>query len=317
MGTLQQVAWYITAPFILIISLLMQQSCIKDDLSHCLPTEVVLYIKVIDVVTGRDMTETGEVEQASLYLFDRNHVLLNRYYLSAEQIARREPLVLKEYDPERMFLSAWGNIGEQVKFTEVSKGGKAEELTLSLLADPYESGYSLFPNDFFFGRKEWNGNYGKTSIEEVVLTQKNAKLYVTVRGLKDTHADHYYFQIVNKYNGYNYQGIPTANLSYLKEKGVFNSHHEYVSPGPDLLIHSADQYHAVEDNSVWIYLYKNEEGIPEELVKTNRDTTGNYITLISGKTTNVLIDLTNGNTGELTVQIQVTPWDEIYQWERW
>ncbi len=314
MGKLQPVARSFAAGLLLLLTMQMTQSCIKEDLSGCENEELLLYVKVVDVVTGVDITGTGEMQSAGLYVFNRNKDHIRTYTLSALQIAQREPVIIHDYDPAGMWISAWGNIGDEVLCSEMGEGVTADDLTVSLKPDPLHPGYDLAPNDFFFARKEVQGNNNLQDREEIVFTQKNAKLQVTVRGLKDTNAANYYFEIINKFHGYDYRGLPISQITHRQEKGIFNSREELVSPVPWLFIHSANQNQATEEQSVWVHVYKEGSG---EIIQTNRDTHGNYITLLSGKTTNVLIDLTGGDQGQFIVQVVISPWDEIHQWEHW
>ena len=45
------------------------------------------------------------------------------------------------------------------------------------------------------------------------------------------------------------------------------------------------------------------------------DDDGRPISLPTGPTVNLLIDLNEG--GGLSVYTEITPWDEIYQWDIW
>ncbi|MCC8174039.1 MAG: FimB/Mfa2 family fimbrial subunit [Odoribacter sp.] len=222
MGKLGKTARYVTLFITLIYSLINIQSCsIKEDFSKCTNEEedFLLYIKVIDIVTGKDITESGEIENAYLYLFDYNQNFVKTYEISAEQIARREPLIFKHEELDRAMISAWGNLGEEITISNPQTGDLSKKAAVSLLQNPEETKYDLSPNDFFFGVKTINDHSHTTHIEEVVITQKNAKLHITVRGLNDKNTDNYHFHIAQKHNGYDFNGNPyEKNVQYKRKR---------------------------------------------------------------------------------------------------
>ncbi|MCD8044714.1 MAG: FimB/Mfa2 family fimbrial subunit [Tannerellaceae bacterium] len=311
MGKLLQTATY----FVLILTTLTSiQSCIKEDFSDCIVNEdFMLYVKVTDILNGQDITESGVLENACLYIFDQNEYLLKIICLSASQIAGREPVVLNKNEAETIFISAWGNLSDNISINGTEESGRLQDFVLSLLPDKENLNYDSSPGDLFFGTKKIVLKGNSNHSDEIILTQKNAKLHITVRGLENPE-DNYYFKIVNPHNGYNFAGFPTSKTSQLKDSGVFNSNSDYVSGQPHLLIHSVPGIPGDDDN-IWVYIYREQAGQDIEIAYTNKDNSGNYIQLISGQTTNVLIELKTN--GLLNVFIKTTPWDKIYQWEEY
>ena len=53
----------------------------------------------------------------------------------------------------------------------------------------------------------------------------------------------------------------------------------------------------------------------DRLIASVTDDDGRPISLPAGRTVNLLIDLNEG--GGLSVYTEITPWDEIYQWDIW
>ncbi|MCD7931466.1 MAG: FimB/Mfa2 family fimbrial subunit [Tannerellaceae bacterium] len=314
MGKLQQPGTHIVLILAILAGMLGIQSCIREDFSNCFVDEdFLLYVKVVDILNGQDITESGALENACLYIFDQNELLLKIVYISASQIAAREPVVLHKKEAESMFISAWGNLTDKVSISGENGSGKLKDFTLSLLPDKENKNYDSAPGNLFFGTKQIVSQGNANSSDEIILTQKNAKLHITIRGLENPE-DNYYFKIVNSHNGYNFTGFPTSKTSQLKGSGVFNSNSDYVSGQPHLLIHSVPGMQGDDDN-IWVYIYREQTGQNIEIAYTNKDNSGNYIQLISGQTTNVLIELkTNGH---LNVFIKTTPWDKIYQWEEY
>ncbi len=310
MGRLKQGVRYFLSFIPIICSVWILQSCIKDNLTHCVNEPLQLVVKVVDVVTGNDITETGELEEASLYLYDQHGYCIKVYTLTASQIKERQPVFITEPDREGMIVSAWGNLGNELDISDIEEGEPGDYFKITLSRDPENEAFNRGLNDFFFSAHHMDEQQASERIQEVVLTQKNAKLHITVRGIQDIAEEDLWFKLTNRYNGYGYKGVPLRTSSSRKEKGGFNSNNEYVSKDSYLLIHSANQKQASADNSLTIALYNREE----EMVVTNRDTGGNYITLVSGKTTNVLIDISKGI---FEVYMIVTPWNEIHQWETW
>ncbi|MCC8089028.1 MAG: FimB/Mfa2 family fimbrial subunit [Rikenellaceae bacterium] len=310
-GQLMQIARYLLlrlASLAVLFTMFPSQGCIKEDMTDCVTEEWLLYVKVVDIATGSDITASGEVDNIVINIFDSENWFVASYSMSALQIREREPVRIKNSGKSRLIVSAWGALDDNVAVSETGEGSILRESTVTLLPNPVAEEYDRFPGDYFFGLKEIISGNELSRTEEIVITQKNAKLNVTVRGLDHSTPEYYYFKISHNYSGYDFSGTPLVHSSYLKTQGEFNDSGEYITREPCILIHSDYDGLPSDENSAWVGLFDGER----EIAGTNKDSNGNYISLLSGLTTNVLLDLDED--GRISVYIKITPWDEIYLW---
>ncbi len=308
----------------LLIGLLLQFLCscnIAEDRDDCPPDKRLIYIRIIDILTGTDITEsTDEIESLSLYLFDRNREFLNSYEITPEQIYEHIPVDVTDMDIVGGYATVWANISELDKISEPVDGDILDTLQVLLIKNSKESGYYMCPGDLFFGYAQLNFTENSTCCENakqstVDVKRKNGQLYITVRGLRNiTNASDYYFRINTWASGYDFAGNPIMNLSRnIMETGIMNTSNDFISPEPYFMIHSPLTDLRASGNAISVSLYEAAAGT--ELISASADVNGNAIRFESGITTNILMEILE--TGDLQVQIELTDWDEIFQWESW
>ncbi|MCD8073332.1 MAG: FimB/Mfa2 family fimbrial subunit [Alistipes sp.] len=286
-------------------------SCIRDDGDNCpVADDFLLYVKIEDVESGRDITGDVEVEEVVLTLFDPAGRFVATYILDGEDISRRRPVVLRDFDVEGMQVSAWGDVGGEVLQNDPQGHNIGHDfVTLAVDSD----GFSGSPDDFFFGFLSVSSQVRSAGSQEVVLTQKNSKLHLTVRGLEDRDDQRYYFAIESPADGYGFTGIPNGRPCLVRHTGKFTGN-DLVSPEPCLMIHSSPADDAAARAGVVVNLYYKGDQGDRLLARVDWDIEGNTIELPSGRTTNVLIELTGGS---LDVRVEVTGWRQVYQWPVW
>ena len=102
-------------------------------------------------------------------------------------------------------------------------------------------------------------------------------------------------------------GAVPVQLYYLHKAGL------PLGPGAGL-IHTDPAVSPA--GGVTVNLYEKALGrSADRLIASVTDDDGRPISLPTGRTVNLLIDLNEG--GGLSVYTEITPWDEIYQWDIW
>ena len=247
---------------VLLLLILGQTSCIREGLQEC-EEEYFVTIKVVDALTGEDITASGEVSHADLFVFDAD---------------------------------------EQYRYT--------------VRADSAEEGENYYQtlHDLFFGIAQI-GKSLKSPIrnEEIIIARKNARMYLTVRGLPAFHrAIDYYFTIHLNNNGYNFKGTPVPNAIEIKQNGITLANNDFVSPSSFNLIHTDSN----REDYATVNLYRRSDAEYGEdilIASINSDLNGNPIVLPAGLTTNLLIDLRQ----EISVHVKTSPWEKREQWVEW
>lgn len=284
----------------------MLTGCLKDDLLAC-PEDYELHLKVVDLVSGADLTTSGEVEHVYLYIFDMDGRFIEYAPLSANDIRQRIPVTIKRSKSENIRIYAWGNLKDSQDVTEPVPGNLSESMQIVLKTN--DEGYALCPDNLFFGEKVVSfSRQSRIQRAEIPVYHKNACMMITVRGLEEiSDASQYYFKVDKKYNGYDFTGKPLESPVSIKQAGkINNTNDDFVTADAFNLIHHMDG-----DEGVTISLYNQTTG--KAVFTIDRTADGESIVPRSGRMTNVLIDLRS----QATVHIETTAWDEVYHWEIW
>jgi hypothetical protein len=314
--------------------------CIKEDMSNCPPPEPpppvvreeVLRVRAVDLVSGADISESGTVVNASLYVFDQNENFITHMNVQGAQLGDELEIPISlstRAAGDVLHLSAWGNIGNNIEIEgTVDYTDNLNSVFLDLATSTIDGDYAAQPGNLFFGFKTITLGQEDTRadndkiVHTVDITQKAARLHIVVRGLPaEADADDYYFTLGRVSDGFDFRGNPVNDDNRrIKATAVFNDAHELVSPQPYYLLPSIDPDNAdattAETIRLWMVGDDPDGNDDVDLTgRVNTDSQGNYIGLTAGETTNVLIVFTP--TGDIEVRIRVTPWNEVYQWSEW
>jgi hypothetical protein len=321
--------------------------CVKEDLSNCPPTpddiEEVLVVRAIDFVSGADITHSGTVTGASLFVFDQNERFITQVDVPADQLGNELEIPIsvltRATAGDAIHISAWGNLEDNVDLTDqldpnnddvIDAGVTGVTLDHTLIdLEPDEdksSAYMDCPGNTFFGFKSIVLGQSDTRatqkiIHRVEVKQKSSRLHITVRGLPATaRSNDYYFTLRRQNDGYTFEGTPVSDDSRaIWEVGEFNAIHDFVSPQPYYLVPSVDPENVTASSASAIRLFQvasQPGGTDTDLTgPVTQDIAGEYIALFPGQTTNVYIEFSPSK--EIEVRMVVTPWDEVYQWSKW
>lgn len=296
-----------------LLIILLQISCIREGLQEC-EDEYSITIKVVDAVTGKDITASGEVSHAKLFIFNEHEQFLYTISMDSLQIRQKIPVSIKLEKNSHNWISVWGNLGGNQQVTEITSSNTLDNSTVSIISENNENIHKGM-DDLFFGiLSVMKDPYNGTENREIVISRKNARIYITVRGLPSFYnAENYYFVIRLNNSGYDFRGTPVPHVIEIKQSGITLENNDFVSPPVFNLIHTNDKM----EDYVMVYLYRKETGSRSGadilIASVNSDLNGNPIVLPSGQTTNLLIDLRQA----VSVYVKTSPWDKIEQWVEW
>lgn len=297
---------------VLLLLILGQTSCIREGLQEC-KEEYFVTIKVVDALTGEDITDSGEVSHADLFVFDADEQYRYTVRADSNQIRQRIPIPIMLENIDHYWLSVWGNLDGNQYITKLEPSNTLDNSTVSASVKENEN-QSQTLDDLFFGFAQI-GKSPKSPIrnEEIIISRKNARMYLTVRGLPILHkAVDYYFTIHLNNNGYNFKGTPIPNAIVIKQNGITLANNDFVSPSSFNLIHTDSS----REDYATINLYRRSDAEYGEdilIASINSDLNGNPIVLPAGRTTNLLIDLRQ----EISVHVKTSPWEKTEQWVEW
>ena len=312
---IQQTVKLIFMAFLLFINC----SCVKEEMSVCAgdeeQEETFLYLKVVDSSSGEDITNSGEVDIVDLFIFKPDGCFFEHITVSADSIMNGIPILIKGRSTKDLWVSAWGNLKGNQIVSAVTGDCKMSEMLITL--NSCNEGYALSPDDLFFGIKQLsNATVTKASYQEhITISQKVARMNIIVKGLPlDISESDYFFTICDGSNGYSIEGEPINSYVEMRQFGKFHKETDNFITDAFNLVHAASGDHCMTIN-----LHYNATNVTTKaqsiIVSATKDSDGNLIAPKAGKTTNILIDLTQGE--EAIISMEITPWDEIYQWVVW
>lgn len=293
-----------------LLQLFLLSACIRENRSDCLPEaeERFIVLKVMDAVSGQNLTETGEVGSAEVYLFTPEGKYVGQVSLDSDRIMHHIPVLLPGDRFERYYVSVWANAEDGQQMSEMDGESSSDVRAVSLIKG--EDDYHQTPDDLFFGYAQL-ALTGEKSPEEITIVRKNAKMHITVRGLNgNIPGEYYYFTIQTPNDGYDFQGNLMSGASMVYKTGKFDIYGNFSTQETFNMIHTASS------DEVTVSLYEKPIGRATDklVVSVTNDNDGMPISLPVGRTVNLLIDM---GEEDIVVRTEVTPWNEIYQWEIW
>lgn len=264
--------------------------CIREDISVC-PIYETFHLRAVDS-GGEDITESGRIDKADLFIFDQNGNFVRKIELTAQEVANRVPLQISTNES----VVAWGNIGNSEKISDITTQAAS---TVTLVMDG--EGYAAEPGDLFYGEKQLT----RSTAKEIIISPKVARVHVTVRGLAaGSDNEDYKFEIQQHNNGYTFAGIPTRMAIQSLAEGIFDQTNNFVTPVPINVIHTKPG----TGDGIAVKLLDREGNT---IVTADKDENGNSISPLEGQMANILIDMSGAT---ITVRVEITDWGHIFQW---
>lgn len=296
------------------VLLLLLTGCIRENRDNCPPETAVrsVVLKVMDTVTGRDITENGEAGGAELYLFAPTGEYAGHVSVTSDEIMHRIPVMLPERNLAGCRISAWTNVGAGQQFHIPDDGSRLENRAVSLFME--DDTYHGVPDNLFFGQLQL-ASAGTGMPEEVTVVRKNARMHITVRGLDDgVPEERYYFTVQAPNDGYDFNGKPMAGTA-VRRAGTFGPNGDFATVGTFNMIHTDTPDDAETGVGVSLYERMTVRSADRLVAAVTTDDDGMPISLPAGQTVNLLIDV--GQEAGISVRMEITPWNEVYQWEIW
>lgn len=280
----------------LIVSLLY--GCIREDLSDCSrPFQIT--IKALDADLN-DITETGEVKQVALFVFDESGQVVEIFELSAEQVKDRQPIDIRLLSPGHKVLSfvAWANLDEKIDFSSPLTVKQKQDLFVRMKSqqDMAES-----PGDLFYGKLDVPVEYG--GVEQgksytLPIMRKIASVIIIARNVQRGDEAILSFVLRESPDTYNADGELSGRLLSYKPTFTFE-------PAGYMICPIFNTFPAAGGKPYVVDMYRN-----GQLVQTfTRGADGKEFTPVLGRLLNIIIDVKS----EQAVKVVVTPWGVVYQ----
>ena len=285
-----------TAWIVSMIALLT--GCIAEDLEDC-PQPFELTVRAVDI-SNKDITSDGDVENVILFTFDESGKRLDKILLNAEEIQSRKPIHIEHYGPKSLTFVAWGNVAP-ADIARLESVQRIEDVQMPLQRI---DGFGQYPTDLFSGRLDRQQVYGKLELGEpatIDICRRTCQVNVTVLQAFDP-TDYAAARILFGKSLDNYAIADTygGNPTTYRLTGSLDS-----STG-DYHIVPFRVYPPIESKPFQLDFYVGDNCL-ESFTKDSR---GTLLLPEIGKMLNVLIDM---RSGDISVQVVVTPWNVVHQ----
>lgn len=152
--------------------------CIREDNTDC-PRPFRLFVKAIDIDLN-DITESGEVKQVFLFVYNEKGELIQSVELDANHVKSRKPINIELPYPgfEKLYFVAWGNVNDEVDFDKNDLDVKLKDKGEGIAGSPSDLFYGTLDVAVEYGGLEYAGD------QTVVISRKTSKVVITANGLK-------------------------------------------------------------------------------------------------------------------------------------
>ena len=277
--------------------LLLPAACVREDVDGCL--QYALDMRVVDG-EGNDLTGSGILEKAEVYLFNRNG------FVRMVPTGISSGFLFWEDRSEKLTLVAWGNVKEDTLLTtHIAVGTSLEDARLMLRQ--HAGGTHLPVTDLFYCRKELNEAATQTrGIQEdrLTLVMERMAAGVSVRTLG--FAEQYpgggspcHIIVRGSGTGLDFTGKAVGDeagyrpVSFIDAAGDIHTQPFHVFP-------------TYGEQHVEIDIYRKEE----KLCTVTKDCNFEPICTPAGKQTDITLDF---RYTRVKVMVEILPWGEVSQ----
>lgn len=294
--------------FLLAMSLLLSgllSSCLKEDLSDC-PRPFQVTIKALDA-DNADITESGAVQQAILFVFDENEKIFKTFTVSGDEVKQRKPMDIHMEFPGHKSLKfiAWANLDDKVDYEQITTVKQLTDLYVKLKSQSVTLATSTVaqsPGDLFFGTLDVPVEFGGTEPGKshvVEISRKTASVIITARNLPSgDNASSYSFVLRESPDAYNHTGELTGNAVNYKPALSLNDKGYLVTP-------IFNTFPTAGGKSYVLEVYKN----GQLLYTFTKGSDGKEFIPVVGKLLNIIIDFRV----DISIKVVITPWGVVYQ----
>ena len=299
--------------FLLVAAMLLiglLTGCLKDDLSKC-PSPFQVTIKALDA-DRNDITESGDVQQVILFVFDQDDHIYQTFTLTGEEVKQRKLSDIgMSFPPSKKFrLIALGNLDDKVDYSEIGNVNDLEDLYIRLKPTGRTRAINTHhdvesPGDLFGGELMVDTHYGGVDGRQTHVVEMNrltVGITITAIDLKEWNGNKegdYSFIVSETYDMIsNHWSLMGETVSYAPQ-AIFVENGNLFAP-----IFYA--FPTIEGKGFIIEILYNGEVI----FTAERDLNGKEFGCEKGCTLNVIIDFR----ANLHIISEITPWNVVFQY---
>lgn len=269
--------------------------CIREDNTDC-PRPFRLFVKAIDIDLN-DITESGEVKQVFLFVYNEKGELIQSVELDANHIKSRKPINIELPYPgfEKLHFVAWGNVNDEVNFNKSD---------LNVTLKDKGAGIASSPSDLFYGTLDVTVEYGGIEYagdQTVVISRKTSQVVITANGLKAWNGNKegtYTYRLSESHNTIDVDGNLTGPMVGYNPNAAMDSNGNLGASPFRTFPTTGGKTYTLE------ILFNG-----EVIYTATQGTDGVKFVPETGKLLNIYLDFR----AEVGVYVMITPWDVVHQ----
>lgn len=284
---------FILAALLLLSGLL--SGCIREDNTDC-PRPFRLFVKAVDIDL-QDITESGEVKQVFLFVYNEKGELIQSIELDADFIKNRKavPIELPYPGFEALHFVAWGNVNDDVNF---------DKSDLDVTLKDIGAGIAGSPSDLFYGTLNVPVEYGGIEAagdQTVVIHRKTSQVVITANGLKKWNGNkdgEYTYRLTESHNTIDGKGELTGPMVGYNPNAVMDINGNLGAAPFRTFPTTGGKTYTLE------ILYNG-----EVIYSATEGTDGVKFVPEVGRLLNIYIDFR----AEVGIYVAISPWDVVHQ----
>lgn len=288
----------------LLITGLLFGGCVRDSYEDC-PRPFRLFIKAIDA-DQNDITESGVVRQAILFVFDENNAIVDAITLDAAHVSSRKatPITLDYPGHKSLKFVVWGNIDSSVEFPATASVKNYTDLYMKLKSGT-ESSICTSPCDLFYGSLDAPVEYGgfePAGDQTVVISRRTAQVNIVAYGLKSWNENKegtYTYRLRESKSAYDNNCTLTGETVGYTPSCSMDANGNLGAPTFRTLPAATGTGYVLD------VLYNG-----EVIHTVDKDSNGNSFSPENGRMLNIILDFR----ANLSVKVVVTPWNQVFQY---
>lgn len=246
---------------------------------------------------GNDITPKGEVNSATLFVFDQNNDFVKQVSVEKSAILNRSAIQIECPNTNKITVIAWSGISSSnEQISSLSQANIISDLQVSLKNN---NGVASIPSDLFYGQATIQKNNTKAgSSSELTIARKTSVFNLTTKGLikymGDTKGE-YIYKIKKTRSSFDYNGQMTGEEVEYVAPASFDSNGNLVAASMTIL--PSDQ--------VTVELYKD----GNLLFSSKNDQNGEIMSAKAGKQSDIIFKYSN----TVSTNVLIADWGTVIQ----
>lgn len=264
-------------------------------------TEAPFSVSIQAIVDGKDQTVEGEIENVTLFAFDKNNDFVKQINVDKSTIINRRNIKIEAAGTDRLTIIAWGGMSsDKEALTSMNQARIISDLELQLKQN---NGVALSPNDLFYGKSIiYRSSTKAEGTQTIAMERKVSSINLSTKGLEKYFGNQngtYVYKIKKTKSAFDYNGELTGDDVEYVFSASFNEKGELVSETSPILPASEITVELYKDGNLVFSAQNDKKG---QKLSASQGKQMNYVFSFSGKVyTNLVVSDWNTTVQYVTI----------------